>query len=113
MEGAAPSVDAPTRRRLARGELAIESRVDLHGLDREAARGALERCLTTSRALGHRVVLVIHGRGLRSDDGEAVLQKLVPEWLSGDREGAAVLALASATSRHGGSGALYVLLRKS
>lgn len=111
--GSADGLDDRTLARLAAGALPVESRLDLHGLDRGGARAALGRFLATSRALGHRVVLVVHGRGRRSADGEAVLRREVPEWLADGGEGEGVEAIVSAPPKLGDVGALLLLLRRN
>lgn len=96
-------------RRLRRGDFPIDSEVDLHGLTITQARAHLHNFLQhtgTSRLI---CVRVIHGKGLSSPDGKAVLRPRVRHWL---RHDARVLAFVPAQARDGGSGALYVLLRR-
>lgn len=109
VDGAAPGFD---RRRLARlraGDPPPDRELDLHGLHREEARRRLRAELHAMHAAGERCLLVIHGRGARSEAG-AVLRGALPGWLAEEPHGAEVLAFASAT-RHAG-GASYVLLRR-
>jgi DNA-nicking Smr family endonuclease len=97
------------QRRLKRGELAIEARLDLHGHTLERAAAELAHFLQAAQAHGCRCVLVIHGKGQRSAQGKPVLKSQVDHWL---RQHPAVMGFASAQPRHGGAGALYVLLRR-
>lgn len=109
VEGWVPGFEARRLRALRRGEVAPELELDLHGLRREEARRALGAGLRDALAAGMRCVLVVHGRGLRSEAGP-VLRDALPEWLAERPHGAAVLAFASADDRRGG--ATYVLLRR-
>ena len=97
-------------RQLKRGDLPIEANLDLHGQTIEEAGATLTRFLDEAQAVGCRCVIVVHGKGHRSTEGKPVLKSQVNYWL---RESPAVLAFSSAQPQHGGTGALYVLLRKS
>ena len=113
LEGAIDGLDREVLRRLRRGDYAVEGRLDLHGLAREEARGAVERYLRESRLGGKRCVLLVHGRGLHSPDQLPVLKEALLGWLAGGRFGRLVLAFCSARPADGGAGALYVLLRRA
>lgn len=106
---AADGVDRREIRRLTRGEYVPADRCDLHGLTANAASAAVKRFLDASRRKGHRCVCVVHGRGLRSPGGVAVLKTRVRALL---RLHTAVLAFADAPRADGGSGAVYLLLRR-
>ena len=112
IEGHLPSLDPQLLRKLRAGEIALQGHVDLHGLTREEARGALERFLLESRHAGKRCVLVVHGRGLHSKDQIPVLKASVQLWLTRGRIARWVLAFSTARPHDGGSGAVYVLLRR-
>jgi DNA-nicking Smr family endonuclease len=103
-------LDRRTLRRLERGQYPISARLDLHGLDQEAAHDALLAFLARAQERGHRCVLVITGRGERSG---GVLRRAVPRWLREPPLAARVLGWAEAGRVHGGAGALYLLLRRS
>lgn len=111
---AAPGVDRRTADRLRRGELPIAGRLDLHGMTQEQAHGALDRFLARAQDLGQRCVLVITGKGYRSGASTCagVLRAAVPRWLNEAPNRSRLLAIAAAMPRDGGSGALYVLLRR-
>jgi DNA-nicking Smr family endonuclease len=96
-------------RKLKRGQFAVEAEVDLHGLGRHAAHDALREFLNDCVQRGLRCVRVIHGKGLRSGPGGPVLKHVVDHWL---RRLDNVVAFASARPVDGGTGAVYVLLRK-
>jgi DNA-nicking Smr family endonuclease len=106
---AAPGVDRREIRKLKRGEYAAADRRDLHGMTAAAACASVKQFLESSRHSRHRCVCIVHGRGLRSPGGVAVLKGRVREYLRSHR---AVLAYADAPRSDGGAGAVYVLLRR-
>lgn len=112
IEGAVSGLDHGIVRRLRRGEWAVQGHVDLHGLTKDAAKGAVEKFLRESRNAGKRCVLLVHGRGLHSKDQVPVLKEALRTWLVTARFGKHVLAFATARPQDGGGGAIYVLLRK-
>ena len=112
VEGHLPSLDPQLLRKLRAGEIALQGHVDLHGLTRDEAKRALERFLLESRHAGKRCVLVVHGRGLHSKDQIPVLKTSVQLWLTRGRIARWVLAFSTARPHDGGSGAIYVLLRR-
>jgi DNA-nicking Smr family endonuclease len=106
---AAPGVDRREIRKLKRGMYAARDQRDLHGMTAADACASVRRFLENSRHSGHRCVCIVHGRGLHSDNNQAVLKTRVREYLRSHRS---VLAYADAPSSDGGAGAVYVLLRK-
>ena len=101
-------LDPKSRRRLARGTIAIDARIDLHGLTAARARARLTGFLTAAAQARNKWVLVITGKG-RAGDG--VLRREVPLWLGQPPLDRLVIAYESAAAAHGGGGALYVRLR--
>lgn len=97
------------KRRLKTGQFPVEAVLDLHGLRVEEARSALGTFLSQSAGTGRRCVRIIHGKGLRSPSGDGILRRKVHSWLTRRRD---VLAFASCTPADGGTGAVYVLLKK-
>jgi len=97
-------------RQLRGGKLRPERSIDLHGYDRRAARALLVAELTAAQVAAEHCVRVIHGRGLRSEEGEAVLKLALPDWLTSPPLSSMILAFAPAQPRDGGAGACYVLL---
>ncbi len=108
-EFARPGIGEQTLRRLRAGRYSIEAEIDLHGMTRSEAREALKDFVAESARLGLGCVRVIHGKGSRSGPEGPVLKYAVHEWLA---RWNAVLAFASARARHGGTGAVYVLLAR-
>ena len=96
-------------KKLRGGKLPVDSRLDLHGLSVDAARRELTGFMAECRQAGYRHVIIIHGKGFRSQD-RPVIKPMVNRWLQEAHE---VLAFCSAQPRDGGTGAVYVLLRKS
>ncbi|SFL40813.1 Smr/MutS family protein [Methylorubrum salsuginis] len=112
-----PGLERKERRGLERGTLAIEARIDLHGLYQAEAHAALVGFLMRSRSAGHARVLVVTGKGGEgfSDSGfseRGVLRRSVPHWLRGPELRGLVLGFEEAARHHGGAGALYVRLRR-
>jgi len=96
--------------RLRRGEWAIQSQIDLHGLRREEAREQLAAFVRLALRRGQRCVRVVHGKGHGSPGREPVLKAKVQRWLA---QCAEVIAFSQATGPEGGAGALVVLLERS
>lgn len=112
-------MDAKTHRRMKRGVMKPEARIDLHGMTLAQAHPALIWFITSSRAAGKRLVLVITGKGKPShyDDDpvptpRGVLRRQVPHWLNAAPLSQAVQQVRPAHISHGGDGAFYVYLRK-
>jgi DNA-nicking Smr family endonuclease len=101
-----------TRRRLSRGLIAIDDRIDLHGMRQERAHDQLIGFLRRAQARGNRIVLVVTGKGSVGDEGRGVLRASVPHWLTRPDLRDLVLGFETAGRRHGGSGALYVQIRR-
>ncbi len=106
-------------RRMIRGKLKPEARLDLHGMTLADAHPALIRFVMDAYDRGLRLLLVItgKGRGGGDDDGpvparRGVLRRQVPHWLAAPPIGAVVLEVREAHQRHGGGGAYYVYLKR-
>jgi DNA-nicking Smr family endonuclease len=120
--GRVAGLDRRTSERLRRGQYPIEARLDLHGMNQEQAHRALALFVRQCQAARKRCVLVITGKGGRqkeSRDGPyvnpeppGILKRKVPEWLKQADLSPLVLSTATASPVHGGSGALYVLLKR-
>lgn len=116
----APQLDKRTAEKLRKGKMKIEARLDLHGLNRVAAYEALSRFITSSYHQGLRHVVVITGKGkskATSDDwmsqGNGVLKQNVPLWLQENKIRSYILKVETAQPKDGGSGALYVYLKRN
>jgi DNA-nicking Smr family endonuclease len=102
-------LDRRTWLRLKRGQIAIEEILDLHGQTQADAHGELGRFVAAAQAAGCRCVLVVTGKGMESG---GTLRHMVPRWLNEGATRERVVAFSPAQARHGGTGALYVLLRR-
>lgn len=102
-------IEPRRKRRIERERDPIGARIDLHGMDQERARAALEAFILRSWDEGYRAVLVITGKGLL---GDGVLRRRTPEWLGGMALRGVVAGISEAHRHHGGEGALYVALKR-
>jgi DNA-nicking Smr family endonuclease len=111
------TLDGAWDRRLAQGRIEPELTVDLHGHGEAAAHALVEARLAEAAARGLRLVLVITGKGARSAHpdprGRGVLRRRLPEWLELARTRPLVAAIRPAHPRHGGAGAVYIVLRRA
>ncbi len=111
-------MDARTYAKLRRGRLVPEARIDLHGMTVAEAHSTLIAFLLRAQGSGLRLVLVITGKGKTGSDlgngsgRGGVLRQQVPHWLRLNPLGPRVLQVAEAHPSHGGSGAIYVYLRR-
>lgn len=105
----AGEIEPGRRRRIARDPESIGARLDLHGMTQDEARDALERFVRRSWEAGFRAVLVITGKGSRSD---GILRRRAPEWLASPELVPIVAGISEAHRRHGGEGAIYVALKR-
>ena len=102
-------IDRRSWLRLKRGQVVIEKTVDLHGMTQEQAHERLTQFLADAQRGGLRCVLVVTGKGLLHG---GVLRHTVPRWLNEGANRERVLAFAPAQPKHGGAGALYLLIRR-
>lgn len=110
------------RQKIVRGMRSFDARIDLHGLTQHEAHDRLRGFLHLAYQRGHVIVLVITGKGGRSGPGSGhgapymdergILRRVVPQWLAMADLRHIVLGFEEAHLTHGGSGALYVRLRK-
>lgn len=104
------------RKKLVRGSKAIDARIDLHGLTQHQAHERLRGFLHSAQAQGHKVVLVITGKGGNNGRGfmdeRGVLRRVVPQWLAMPDMRSVVIGYEEAHLSHGGAGALYVRIRR-
>ena len=104
-------LDRRTARRLKRGQLAVEARLDLHGKTQSQAHDALRRFIRESRMARRRCVQVITGKGSVASGEGGVLRRMTPRWLNEPGLRRHIVAIANAPASGGGAGALYVLLK--
>lgn len=104
-----PGLQRNILRKLRRGDYRVEGEIDLHGLIVADAKLALFDFIEENLHQGRRCIRVIHGKGLRSFGGRPILKIKTDHWL---RRNGSVLAFSSAPSHDGGTGAIYVLLKR-
>ena len=112
LEGQVPHLDPRVVQALKNGALPVQDYCDLHGLGVDEAQVCLKNFLADSRVRNYRTVLVVHGRGHNSPGNLPVLKSRLEGWLTMKRFRRQVLAFASAQPYDGGTGALYLLLRR-
>ena len=105
----APGIQRSELKKLKSGKYAIQSELDLHGLTREQAKSAVTEFIREARAKELRCVRIIHGRGRKNPEQAPVLKRAIDAWLSHHKQ---VLAYCSAREHDGGTGAVYVMLRR-
>ena len=112
-------VDKATMRKFKKEEFAVEAVLDLHGLNEDEAFEKVDNFIPQCYNTGKRCVIIITGKGLNihlNDDvfaPKGVLRKQVPQWLNMSRLRGMILVYKHPSERLGGSGALYILLRRN
>lgn len=110
------TLDGGWDRRLSRGLVAPESSIDLHGHTLASAHALLDQGLARAIARGDRVLLLITGKPPRPESerphARGAIRAAVGDWLAASRHADAIAAVRGAHPRHGGQGALYIILRR-
>jgi len=113
----ASGLDSTWDRKLTRGTVSPDFTLDLHGHTLASAHHRLDHGLVQAKALGARVVLLITGKprpAEAADRGErrGAIRAKILDWLAAGPHGSSIAAIRPAHRRHGGEGALYLILRK-
>jgi DNA-nicking Smr family endonuclease len=113
-------IEPGMKRRLMRGTMDIDGKIDLHGMRQAEAHAALSRFIHARVARGDRTILVITGKGLKKLERDAatiidtgVLRTMLPIWLTEPALAPMVAGWDAAAQSHGGEGAFYVRLRRA
>ncbi len=113
------SLDAGWDRKLAQGLLSPDFTIDLHGASLEAAHNRLDHKLALAAAQGARIVLLITGKP-RASDGQGgrgerrgAIRAKFTDWLAHGQHASRIAAIRPAHPRHGGAGAVYLVLRRA
>lgn len=109
------TLDGTWDRRLSRGLVPPDASVDLHGHNLATAYDLLDRRLEQAIAMEARLVLLVTGKPPKEDRvpvGRGAIRAAVGDWLTASRHAAAIAAVRNAHPRHGGAGALYIVLRR-
>ncbi|WP_164924537.1 Smr/MutS family protein [Sinorhizobium fredii] len=105
-------LERPVKRKISKGRLALEARVDLHGMIQSEAHGFLLQFLLKAHERGLRHVLVITGKGT-SFGSDGALKRAVPLWFALPEFRPLISSYEPAARNHGGEGALYVRLARA
>ena len=108
------TLDASWDRRLARGLVQPDVTVDLHGHSLAGAYALLDSRLEQALAIGARVLLLITGKPPKGEPpiARGRIRAAVGDWLAASRHAGDIAAVRGAHPRHGGTGALYIILRR-
>ncbi len=113
----ANTLDGGWDKRLARGAISPDRTIDLHGHSLASAHAALDHGIVAAIASGDRVILLVTGKPPRPESerphARGAIRASVGDWLAGSRHASRIAAVRAAHPRHGGAGALYVILRRS
>ena len=96
------------KRKMKRGNIRFEAKVDLHGRTIDESTHALARFIEHQKQYKHRWLLIIHGKGSKSPEQRPIIKNLTAKLLRSHPD---VLAFHSAVAKHGGTGAVYALLK--
>lgn len=113
----ADTLDGGWDRRLSRGMVSPDSSIDLHGHTLASAHSALDRGLAQAIMRGDRLLLLVTGKPPRADAerpfARGVIRAAVGDWLASSVHHDRIAAVRNAHPRHGGQGALYIVLRRN
>ena len=107
--GETSGIDRTSARRMQRGQMPIEDRLDLHGLSQEQAQKEVKAFIDSAVQKNFRHVLIITGKGR---DGHGILREKVPDWLKSAPLCYQLNAISYAQPKDGGKGALYIRLKR-
>lgn len=109
-------IDRRTAERIRKGARDPDARIDLHGMTAERAHRACLGFVSTSLRQGHRMILVITGKGRGGDghwgEGRGVIRNALPGWLKASPLWRDIVGIYEAHARHGGAGAVYIYLKR-
>lgn len=110
------TLDGSWDRQLSRGLVSPDSTIDLHGHNLGSAYALLDSALDRSIRAGDRLILLVTGKPPRAESerphARGAIRAAVGDWLAGSRHAASIAAVRGAHPRHGGAGALYIVLRR-
>jgi DNA-nicking Smr family endonuclease len=107
------TLDGSWERRLKRGLVAPERSVDLHGETLATAYATLQVAIGQALADEVRVLLVVTGRAPKpGNERRGLIRAAIGDWIAGSPYAGRIAAVRAAHPRHGGAGALYLILRR-
>ena len=112
IEGSVKGFDRKLMQKLKKGLFPIQDYVDLHGMNKQDAEMRVRDFLQKSQRQGFRCVLVVHGKGLNSENHIPVIKEQIPLWLSRGPVRKIILAFSTAMPYDGGTGAVYIFLKR-
>jgi DNA-nicking Smr family endonuclease len=112
LKGPSNTLDGSWDRRLSRGMVQPDLSVDLHGHTLDTAYRTLDQGLQEAIAGGARMLLLVTGKPRDPSTGRGAIRAAVGDWLSASRHAGRIAAVRGAHPRHGGTGALYIVLRR-
>lgn len=108
----AGNLDGHWDRRIAKGGVQPDVTIDLHGHTLASAYARLDMALGQAKAADMRLMLLITGKARAADSGRGAIRGAVADWLASSRHAGDIAAVRNAHPRHGGDGALYIVLRR-
>lgn len=108
----AGNLDGHWDRRMAKGGVQPDVTIDLHGHTLASAYARLDMALAQAKAADMRLMLLITGKARTPDSGRGAIRAAVSDWLASSRHASEIAAVRNAHPRHGGDGALYIVLRR-
>ncbi|MFT3728553.1 MAG: Smr/MutS family protein [Terricaulis sp.] len=105
-----PPANRGAERKVRRGQLEIDARLDLHGHTQDRAQAALSRFLRAAHGRGDRTVIVITGIGR---GGEGIIKRRFTDWIADRALRGIIAGYAPAHRTHGGAGAFYVFIKRT
>jgi len=112
-KGESLGLDKSTDKKLKAGKYPIDIRIDLHGENLEDAYFKLKKTIDYAFEKGYRLILAITGKGLHSVEGKETIKSSLQNWLSYSENSSKIIKYIDAHKIHGGSGAVYILLRRN
>jgi DNA-nicking Smr family endonuclease len=112
VQGDKANIDKNLCRKMDSGKLKIDAVLDLHGFTRNDAFALLKNFINTAHAQGKRLLLIITGKGGKSEYNLSVLKQELPHWLNDQSIRDKILRFTLAHKSHGGAGAFYLLLKR-
>jgi DNA-nicking Smr family endonuclease len=108
------TLDASWDRRLSRGLVQPDFTLDLHGHNLATAYELLDRRLDQALRDGARLLLLVTGKppGPERPVKRGAIRAAIGDWLAASRHAGQIAAVRNAHPRHGGLGALYIVLRR-
>jgi DNA-nicking Smr family endonuclease len=111
------TLDGSWDKQLSRGLVSPDRSIDLHGHNLASAHALLDSALEHAVRDGDRVLLLVTGKpplpSSARPHARGAIRAAVGDWLAGSRHAGAIAAVRGAHPRHGGSGALYIILRRA